>query len=75
MDNGGTVIVADDGTPWRLSYSGALPLKAFGAVGDGSTRRYGGDTGMAGRSLDGRKRVCGSGPVPVHLAVARARAG
>ncbi|MBR6427445.1 MAG: hypothetical protein IKS28_06425 [Clostridia bacterium] len=36
-DNGGTVIVSEDGTRWRAVYSGALPLKLFGAAGDGST--------------------------------------
>ena len=36
-DNGGTVIVGDDGTRWRAVYSGALPLRLFGAAGDGST--------------------------------------
>ena len=35
QDNGGSVIVANDGTCWRAIYDGALPLKLFGAVGDG----------------------------------------
>jgi len=34
-DNGGTVIVGEDGTRWRAMYQGALPLRLFGAVGDG----------------------------------------
>ena len=36
-DNGGSVIVGEDGTRWRAMYSGALPLRLFGAVGDGKT--------------------------------------
>lgn len=36
-DNGGSVIVSEDGTRWRAVYSGALPLRLFGAVGDGKT--------------------------------------
>ena len=36
-DNGGNVIVGEDGTRWRAMYSGALPLRLFGAVGDGKT--------------------------------------
>lgn len=36
-DNQGSVIVGDDGTRWRAMYSGALPLRLFGAVGDGKT--------------------------------------
>lgn len=36
-DNGGTVIVGDDGTRWCTVWSGPLPLKLFGAVGDGKT--------------------------------------
>lgn len=34
-DNGGSVIVGEDGTCWRAVYQEALPLKAFGAIGDG----------------------------------------
>lgn len=36
-DNGGTVIIGADGTCWRAVYNGPLPLKLFGAVGDGKT--------------------------------------
>lgn len=36
-DNGGTVIVGDDGTRWRAIWNGATPLKLFGAAGDGRT--------------------------------------
>lgn len=34
-DNGGTVIVATDGGRWKLSTSGIVSVKQFGAVGDG----------------------------------------
>ena len=35
QDNGGSVIIGNDGTCWRAVYQGPLPLKLFGAVGDG----------------------------------------
>ncbi len=35
-DNGGSVIVGEDGTRWRAVWQGALPLRLFGAAGDGS---------------------------------------
>ena len=35
QDNGGSVIVGDDGTCWKAVYQEALPLKLFGAIGDG----------------------------------------
>ena len=34
-DNGGSVIVGEDGTCWRAVYETGLPLKVFGAIGDG----------------------------------------
>lgn len=34
-DNGGTVIVAADGSRWKLKHSGVLNVKQFGAKGDG----------------------------------------
>lgn len=33
--NGGTVVVANDGGRWKLSYNGVLNVKWFGAKGDG----------------------------------------
>jgi hypothetical protein len=35
-DNGGSVIVGEDGTCWRAVYETGLPLKVFGAIGDGN---------------------------------------
>ncbi|MCO1462052.1 hypothetical protein L0Y93_10650 [Burkholderia multivorans] len=35
-DNGGTIIVADDGARWKLSQGGPVSVKQFGARGDGS---------------------------------------
>lgn len=37
QDNGGTVIVAVDGGRWRLSVTGPISVKQFGAVGNGVT--------------------------------------
>lgn len=34
-DNGGTIIVGNDGGRWKLQYSGAVSVKQFGAKGDG----------------------------------------
>lgn len=34
-DNGGSVIVANDGKRWKLLHSGRLSVKQFGAKGDG----------------------------------------
>lgn len=36
-DNGGTVIVGADGGRWKLSCSGIISVKQFGATGDGVT--------------------------------------
>ena len=36
-DNGGTVIVASDGSRWKLQFTGFVSLKQFGAHGDGVT--------------------------------------
>lgn len=37
IDNGGTVIVAADGGRWKLSHSGTINVKQFGAKGNGTT--------------------------------------
>jgi hypothetical protein len=34
VDNGGTIIVASDGGRWKLSYTGRVSIKQFGAKGD-----------------------------------------
>lgn len=36
-DNGGTVIVANDGGIWKLAYTGRVSIKQFGCKGDGTT--------------------------------------
>ncbi len=36
-DNGGTMIVATDGGRWKLSYTGSVSVRQFGAKGDGTT--------------------------------------
>ncbi len=36
-DNGGTVIVASDGGRWKLTHTGIVSVKQFGAKGDGTT--------------------------------------
>lgn len=36
-DNGGTIIVANDGARWKLSWQGYISVKQFGAKGDGIT--------------------------------------
>jgi hypothetical protein len=55
-DNGGTIIVGNDGTRWRAVICGALPLKLFGAVGDGAT-----DDTAAIKSWLGELKKGGSG--------------
>ena len=37
VENGGTIIVANDGRKWQRSYQGGLNVKWFGAKGDGIT--------------------------------------
>lgn len=36
-DNGGTIIVANDGARWKLVYTNSLSVRQFGAKGDGVT--------------------------------------
>lgn len=36
-DNGGTIIVANDGARWKLQYTGAVSIKQFGCKIDGAT--------------------------------------
>lgn len=36
-DNGGTVIVGNDGARWKLAYAGSVSIDQFGARGDGVT--------------------------------------
>ena len=36
-DNGGTIIVANDGGRWKLQYTSAVSVRQFGAKGDGIT--------------------------------------
>lgn len=35
-DNGGTIIVASDGARWKLTHTGVVSVKQFGAYGDGT---------------------------------------
>lgn len=37
VDNGGTIIQANDGGFWRLNHNGTVNVKQFGARGDGAT--------------------------------------
>lgn len=37
VDNGGTIIQANDGGFWRLNFNGTVSVKQFGARGDGAT--------------------------------------
>lgn len=37
LDNGGTIIVANDGGRWKLQATGVISVKQFGAKGDGTT--------------------------------------
>lgn len=37
VDNGGTIIVANDGARWKLVVTESVSVKQFGAVGDGTT--------------------------------------
>lgn len=39
-ENGGTVIVADDGGRWKLNHSGDVSVKQFGVKGDGVANEY-----------------------------------
>lgn len=40
VDNGGTIIVAADGSRWKLQVTDAVSIKQFGAVGDGVTHDH-----------------------------------